>query len=89
VPAEKHVPSPTDRFVSAEGEAVHTSVVALEPLDFDALIGSWRRAFEAARLALQAARHELPPAEVGTRVRQLADERVATAGLLESFARER
>ena len=65
------------------------SEVAVERLDFDALIGAWRRAFEAARLALQAARHELPPAELGTRARQLADERVATARLLESFAQER
>ena len=65
------------------------SELAGEPPDFDALIGSWRRAFEAARLALQAARHELPPAELGTRARRLADERVATARLLESFAQER
>jgi beta-phosphoglucomutase-like phosphatase (HAD superfamily) len=64
-------------------------VVAVEPLDFDALIGSWRRAFEAARLALQAARHEIPPAELGARARRLADERVVTARLLESFAQER
>ena len=65
------------------------SEVAVERLDFDALIGAWRRAFEAARLALQAARRELPPGELGTRARQLADERVATARLLESFAQER
>jgi len=63
--------------------------VAVEPPDFDALIGSWRRAFEAARRALDAARRELPPAEVGARARQLTDERVATAQLLESFAQER
>ena len=61
----------------------------MEALDFDALIGAWRRAFEAARLALDAARGDLPAAELGTRARQLADERVATARLLESFAQER
>jgi HAD superfamily hydrolase (TIGR01509 family) len=63
--------------------------VATEPLDFEALIGAWRRAFEAARFALDAARHDLPPAEVATRSRALGDERVATARVLESFARER
>ncbi len=63
--------------------------MAVEPLDFDALIGSWRRAFEAARLALHAARHDLPSAEIGTRSRRLADERVATTRSLESFAQER
>jgi HAD superfamily hydrolase (TIGR01509 family) len=63
--------------------------VAVEPLDFEALIGAWRRAFESARLALRAARHDLPPAELGRRSRQLADERVATAHILESFAHER
>jgi HAD superfamily hydrolase (TIGR01509 family) len=62
--------------------------VAAGPLDFDALIGAWRRAFEAARLALDAARHDLPAPEVGARARRLGDERVATAQLLESFARE-
>ena len=81
--------TPTDGFVPAVERAGHTYVVAVESLDFDALIGAWRRAFEAARLALQAARHELPPAELGTRARRLADERVATARLLESFAQER
>ncbi len=62
--------------------------MTVESLDFEALIGGWRRAFEAARIALDAARHELPPAELGTRSRRLADERVATARLLESFAGE-
>jgi beta-phosphoglucomutase-like phosphatase (HAD superfamily) len=60
-----------------------------EPLDFDALIGAWRRAFEAARHALDAARHELPAGEVGARARALGDERAATAQLLESFAEQR
>jgi beta-phosphoglucomutase-like phosphatase (HAD superfamily) len=60
----------------------------IEPLDFDALIGDWRRAFEAARRALDAARHELPAAEVGARSRRLADERAATVRLLDRFARE-
>jgi HAD superfamily hydrolase (TIGR01509 family) len=63
--------------------------MAAEPPDLDALIGSWRRAFEAARRALEAASHELPPTELGARARLLADERAATARLLESFARER
>ena len=63
--------------------------MAIEPLDFEALIGEWRRAFESARIALDAARHEFPPAELGGRRRRLADERLATARLLESFARER
>jgi hypothetical protein len=61
----------------------------IEPLDFEALIGSWRRAFEAARSALQAAHHDLPSAEVASRARRLAEEHVATARLLESFAEER
>ena len=60
-----------------------------EPIDFDALIGAWRRAFEAARRALDAARHEFPPTELGARARLLTDERVAIARLLESFAQER
>ena len=63
--------------------------MAVEPLDFDELIGAWRRAFEAARRALEAARHDFPPGELGTRSRLLADERAATARLLESFAQER
>jgi beta-phosphoglucomutase-like phosphatase (HAD superfamily) len=62
--------------------------VAVEALDFDALIGEWRRAFEAARAALEAARHDLP-AEVAQRSHRLADERAATARLLEAFAAER
>ncbi len=63
--------------------------MAVEPLDFDALIGEWRRAFEAARSALEAARHDLPASELGVRGHQLADERAATARLLDLFARER
>lgn len=61
----------------------------MELLDFDALIGSWRRAFEAARGALEAGRHDLPASEVGMRSRHLSDERAATSRLLEAFARER
>jgi HAD superfamily hydrolase (TIGR01509 family) len=63
--------------------------VAVEPIDFDALIGAWRRAFEAARRALDAARREFPPTELATQARLLTDERARTAQLLESFARER
>ena len=63
--------------------------MAVEPLDFDALIGVWRRAFEAARAALEAGRHDFPPAELATRSHRLAEERAATARLLDSFARER
>ncbi len=63
--------------------------MAIEPLDFEALIGAWRRAFEAARFALEGARHDLPAAEIATRARALGDERAATAGLLESFTQER
>ena len=66
---------------------VQTDGVAAEPLDFDALIGGWRRAFEAARAALEAARYDLP-GEVGMRRHRLADERAATARLLDAFARE-
>jgi beta-phosphoglucomutase-like phosphatase (HAD superfamily) len=58
-------------------------------LDFDALIGSWRRAFEAARAALEAARRDLPAAETAARGHRLADERAATARVLDDFARER
>jgi beta-phosphoglucomutase-like phosphatase (HAD superfamily) len=68
---------------------VQTGGVAVEPLDFEGLIGDWRRAFEAARGALEAARYDLPAAETATRSHRLADERVATARLLDSFARER
>lgn len=63
--------------------------MAVETLDFDTLIGEWRRAFEAARRALEAGRHDLPAAEIGMRSHRLADERVATARLLEAFARQR
>lgn len=63
--------------------------MAVDALDLDALIGEWRRAFEAARTALEAVRHDLPAAEIGTRSRRLADERAATARLLGAFARER
>lgn len=63
--------------------------MAVDALDFDALIGDWRRAFEAARAALEAARHDLPAGEVGARRNRLADERAATARLLDAFARER
>ena len=63
--------------------------MAVEPLDFDDLIGHWRRAFEAARAALEAGRHDLPAPELGTRHRRLADERAATARILDGFARER
>jgi HAD superfamily hydrolase (TIGR01509 family) len=63
--------------------------VAVGSLDFDALIGEWRRAFEAARTALEAARHDLPAQEVGMRSRRLGDERAATVSLLDAFARER
>ena len=63
--------------------------MAVEPLDFETLIGSWRRAFEAARAALEAGRADLPAAELGMRHRRLADERAATARLLDAFAHER
>ena len=63
--------------------------MAVEPLDFEALIGSWRRAFEAARRALEACRHDLPAPETAARSHRLADERAATARVLDSFARER
>ena len=63
--------------------------MAVEPLDFDALIGEWRRAFEAARAALEAARHDFPPEEYAARSHRLTDERAATASVLDAFARER
>ncbi len=63
--------------------------MAVEPLDFDALIGEWRRAFEAARAALEAGRYDFPATEYAARSRRLADERAGTARLLDDFARER
>jgi HAD superfamily hydrolase (TIGR01509 family) len=72
------------RFGRAE-----TCSVAVEPLDFDALIGEWRRAFEAARTALDAARHDFGVEEYAARSHRLTDERAATASLLDAFARER
>lgn len=63
--------------------------MAVEPLDFETLVGSWRRAFEAARRALEACRHDLPATETATRSHRLADERAATARVLDAFARER
>lgn len=68
---------------------IQTCAVAVEPLDFEALIGSWRRAFEAARRALEACRHDLPAPETAARSHRLADERAATVRVLDSFARER
>jgi HAD superfamily hydrolase (TIGR01509 family) len=59
------------------------------PLDLDALIGSWRAAFESAGAALQAGSHDLPAAELRQRAKHLADERVSTAHLLEGLAHER
>ena len=63
--------------------------MAVDALDFDALIGDWRRAFEAARAALEAARHDFPATEFAMRSHRLADERSETARLLDAFARER
>src|SRR6187455_3304448 len=79
--------------VTVEGphrlDSVQTCDVAVEPLDFDTLVGSWRRAFEAARRALEAGRHDLPATETAVRSHRLADERAATVRVLDSFARER
>ena len=63
--------------------------MAVDALDFDALIGDWRRAFEAARAALEAGRHDLPATEFAMRGHRLAEERAETARLLDAFARER
>jgi len=79
--------------VTVEGprrlDSGQTCDVAVEPLDFDTLVGSWRRAFEAARRALEAGRHDLPATETALRSHRLADERAATVRVLDSFARER
>jgi len=82
--ARKRLSENTD---AGRRERVQTDGVAAEPLDFDALIGEWRRAFEAARAALDAARYDLP-GEVGMRRHRLAEERAATARLLDAFAHE-
>jgi HAD superfamily hydrolase (TIGR01509 family) len=63
--------------------------VALESVDFDALIGHWRAALESAQRALRYAEGDLPASELRGRSRRLADERVATVGLLDAVARER
>lgn len=68
---------------------VQTWGVAPEPVDFDALIGHWRAALESAQRALRSAEGDLPPTELRGRGRRLADERVATVGLLDAVARER
>ncbi|HEX2303079.1 MAG TPA: HAD-IA family hydrolase [Gaiella sp.] len=60
-----------------------------EPLDLDSLIGAWRLAFEAARKAFVAARHDLPATELQVWNQRLLDERAALVTLLGAFARER
>jgi beta-phosphoglucomutase-like phosphatase (HAD superfamily) len=57
-------------------------------IDVDALIGAWRAAFEAAQSALRSAGHDLPSRELLERTKGLADERTATARLLETLAHE-
>jgi HAD superfamily hydrolase (TIGR01509 family) len=59
-----------------------------EPFDLDLLIGSWRGAFEAAQDALRAASHDLRDSELHDRGARLADERAATARLLDAVARD-
>lgn len=58
-------------------------------VDIDSLIGQWRTSFEAARSALHAGSRDLPLSEVKLRSTRLADERAATAQVLESLARDR
>lgn len=63
--------------------------MADEPVDVDALIGHWRAALESAQSALRNAEGDLPRDELRGRSQRLAQERLATAGLLEDVARER
>src|SRR4029078_5653955 len=51
--------------------------------------GEWRRAFEAARAALEAGRYDFPATEDAARSRRLADEPAGTARVLDDCARER
>ena len=59
-------------------------------IDFDALIGAWRGAFETAQGAITAAArdHDLAEGELQMRSRRLADERTAAVASLGSLAHE-
>ena len=59
-------------------------------VDFDAVIGAWHGAFEAADAALRAAGrdHDLPAGELQRRSRELTSERAATVNVLGDLARE-
>jgi beta-phosphoglucomutase-like phosphatase (HAD superfamily) len=61
------------------------------PIELDALIGGWHRAFEAAGRALASAGrdHDLDGGVLRIEARRLADERVAVVELLGSFAGDR
>ncbi len=63
--------------------------VADETVDIDALIGHWRAALESASSALRHAEGDLPAAELRGRGQRLAQERLATASLLEEVVRDR
>src|SRR5262245_59114441 len=59
------------------------------PVDLDRLVARWRVAFDAAQTALRAASLDLPAGELRDRGRALADERDATARLIQAVAHER
>jgi len=58
-------------------------------VDLEPLIGRWRKSFEAAQNALQAASHDLPATELRARAQRLADERRTTVRSLDALARSR
>jgi beta-phosphoglucomutase-like phosphatase (HAD superfamily) len=60
-----------------------------DAVDFDALIGKWRAAFEAAQAALRASSHDLATPELRVWSQRLADERTETVRVLDGLARER
>lgn len=59
-----------------------------QPIGVELLRARWSLALESAQAALRAARDCLPPEEIRLHGKHLADERMATIGLLQAYARD-
>jgi HAD superfamily hydrolase (TIGR01509 family) len=68
----------------------HTQGMGASTIDFDSVIGAWRRAFESAQGAIVAAArdHDLEDAQMQRWSRRLSDERAAVVQSLGGLARE-